>query len=234
MSQIFIAKFSKLQKEIKKNTYSPQPYKASWPFSMIHSEIWGPSRVTNLTKTKWFVSFIDDHTRICWVYLLKEKSETTQVFKEFHSMIQTQFQTQIQILWKDNGIEYFNSVLDPYLKNHGIIQQSLCAGTPQQNGIAEQKNPHLLEVARSLMFTTHMPKHFWGEAILNSAFLINQMPSRILVMQTPLDTLLKSYPTSRLHQNLHLRVFGCTCFVHYNAPRHSKLEPCAIKCVFLG
>ena len=79
-----------------------------------------------------------------------------------------------------------------------------------------------------------MPKCSWGEAILSSAFLINRMPSRILDMQTPLDTLLKSYPTSRLHQNLPLSVFGYTCFVHYNAPGHSKLEPRAIKCVFLG
>ena len=87
MSQIFIPKFAKSKGH--KNTYPPQPYKASRLFSMIHSDIWGPSRVPNLTKTKWFVSFIDDHTRICWVYLLKEKSETAQVFKEFHSVSNT-------------------------------------------------------------------------------------------------------------------------------------------------
>ena len=77
------------------------------------------------------MSFIDDDTRIYWVYLLKEKSEMVQVFKEFHSMIQTQFQIQIQILWIDNGTKYFNSVLDPCLR---IIHQSLYAGAPQQNG----------------------------------------------------------------------------------------------------
>ena len=143
-----------------KNTYPPRPYKASLPFSLIHSNIWGPSRVPNLTNTKWFISFVDDYTRICWIYQLKEKSETTQIFKEFHSMIQSQFQTDIQILRTDNGTEYFNSILGPYLKDHGIIHQSSCVGTPQQNDIVEGNNHHLLEVAQSLMFTTHMPKRF--------------------------------------------------------------------------
>ena len=75
-------------------------------------------------------------------------------------MIQKQFQTGIQILKTDNGTKYFNSILGPYLKDHGIIHQSSCVGTHQQNDIVERKNHHLLEVAQSLMFTTHMPKRF--------------------------------------------------------------------------
>ena len=56
-----------------KNTYPLRQHKVSQPFSLIHSDIWSPSRVPNLTNTKWFISFIDDHTQICWIYLLKEK-----------------------------------------------------------------------------------------------------------------------------------------------------------------
>ena len=149
-------------------------------------------------------------------------------------MIQNQFQTGIQILKTDNGTKYFNSILGPYLKDHGIIHQSSCANTPQQNRIVERKNRHLLEVARSLMFTTHMPKCFWSEAILIATFLINRMPSKIVSMKTPLDTLLQSYPNSQLHHTLPLKTFGCTSSVHYIAPSRSELEPCAIKCVFLG
>ena len=81
------------------------------------------------------------------VYLLKEKSKAKEIFKNFNVMINTQFQTKIQILYTDNGIEYFNSILGPYLHEHGIIHQSSCIATPQQNGILERKNRHLLEVA---------------------------------------------------------------------------------------
>ena len=66
-----------------------QPYKASSPFLMIHSDIWGPSRIKNVTDIRWFVSFIHDHTRLTWVFLMKEKHETGQIFKIFKNMIHT-------------------------------------------------------------------------------------------------------------------------------------------------
>lgn len=64
-------------------------YKPSRPFTLIHSDLWGPSRTPNRTHTKWFVTFIDDHTRICWVYMLKEKTDVRSVFINFHLMVQT-------------------------------------------------------------------------------------------------------------------------------------------------
>lgn len=54
--------------------------------------------VPNNTYTKWFVTFINDHTQVYWVYLLKEKTEVPNVFINFHLMIKTQLQTQVQIL----------------------------------------------------------------------------------------------------------------------------------------
>ncbi len=63
----------------------------------------GPSRIPTLSGKKWFVTFIDDHTRVSWVYLLKEKSEVEHVFKTFYTMVQTQFSEKIQIFRSDNG-----------------------------------------------------------------------------------------------------------------------------------
>lgn len=54
-------------------------------------------------------------------------------------MIQAQFQTKIQILRTNNGTEYFNSILRGFLLQHGIVHQSSCLDTPQQNGIATNK-----------------------------------------------------------------------------------------------
>ncbi|RVW87339.1 Retrovirus-related Pol polyprotein from transposon RE2 [Vitis vinifera] len=89
-------------------------------------------------------------------------------------------------------------ILGEFLAQEGIVHLSSCVDTPQQNGIAERKNRHLLEVARSLMFSMNVPKLFWGQAVLTTAYLINRMPSRVLKFQTPCQTLLKSFPTTRL------------------------------------
>ena len=143
-----------------RSCYSRLPYKSSKPFSFIHSDVWGPSRINTMNGQRWFVSFIDDHTRLTWVFLMKSKSEVSEIFKKFHSMIQTQFHTNIQILKTDNAKDYFNYVLASYLTQKGVIHLSSCVDTPQQNGIAERKNRHLLEVAHSPMFSTKVSKYF--------------------------------------------------------------------------
>ena len=38
-------------------SYPNRSYKASQPFSMIHSDVWGPSRIKNVTGSRWFISF---------------------------------------------------------------------------------------------------------------------------------------------------------------------------------
>ena len=82
--------------------------------------------------------------------MLKDKSDAKSIFPQFHKMVQTQFQAQIQIFRIDKG-------------GNGIFHQSSCVNTSQQNGVAERKNRHLLEVARAIMFTNNVPKFFFWE-----------------------------------------------------------------------
>ena len=60
----------------------------SKPLAMIHNYIWGPSMFQNTHGKKWIITFVDDHTRLCWAYLLKDQFDAEQIFKNFHSMIQ--------------------------------------------------------------------------------------------------------------------------------------------------
>jgi hypothetical protein len=223
--------------EISKHTrssYKPVSYKESVPFHLIHSDVWGPSKNPNLTHNRWFVTFIDDHTRVCWVYLMKQKSDVSEIFERFYKMVETQFQTKIQILRSDNGTEYLNSCLGPFLTEKGIVHQTSCTNTPQQNGVAERKNRHLLEVTRTLLFSYNVPSHYWGEAVLTAAFLLNRMPSRILSFKTPIENLTKYYPHTKLVNNIPLKIFGCTAFVHIHSQNRSKIGPRAVKTIFIG
>ena len=63
---------------------------------------------------------------------------------------------------------------------NGILHQPSCAYTPQHNGVAERKNHHLVETARTLIFHHKVPQRFWGDAILATCYLINRMPSFVL------------------------------------------------------
>jgi transposase InsO family protein len=88
---------------------------------------------------------------------MKSKSEVSSLFQQFHKMIATQYQSNIQVIRTDNGGEFINHSLKHYLNSHGIVHQTTCPYTPQQNGVVERKNRHLLEVVRASLFEANIP-----------------------------------------------------------------------------
>ena len=60
---------------------------SSVPFYLIHSDIWDPSTIPNVSGARWFVSFIDDYTHVTWIFSLKHKSDVSTVLPNFCSMI---------------------------------------------------------------------------------------------------------------------------------------------------
>ena len=147
---------------------------------MIHSDAWGTSKIKNITGTRWFVSFVDDHTRIYWIFLMKDKSKVGLSFKKIYNMIQTQFHAKIQVLKTNNARDYFNSIIGEFLLREGIVHQSSYIDTPQQYEISKRKIKHLLEVARAVMFSSYVLKNLWGAVVLTATYLINRMSSYIL------------------------------------------------------
>jgi hypothetical protein len=120
--------------------------------------------------------------------------------------------------------------MNSFCVDRGIIHQTSCPHTSQQNGVVERKHRHLLDVARTLLFHMQVPKHFWGEAVLTACHLINHMPSIVLNQESPFSVL---YP-ERDPFSLTSRVFGCVAFVHVLDPGRDKLSPRSRKCIFLG
>jgi hypothetical protein len=120
-------------------------------FYLIHNDIWGPT-IPNVSGARWFVSFIDDCTRVTWIFLLKHKSDVSTVLPNFCSMVKNQFGVNIKRFRSDNARDYFNQVLTLYFQKEGIVHESSCVNTPQQDGVAERKHGHLLESTRAFIF----------------------------------------------------------------------------------
>jgi len=53
------------------------------PLFLVHIYVWGPSNVPNILGARWFLTFIDDCTRVTWVVLLKQKSKVSSRFIQF-------------------------------------------------------------------------------------------------------------------------------------------------------
>jgi transposase InsO family protein len=214
-------------------SYKPSLNKCSKPFDLIHSDVWGPAPITSIAGFRWFVLFIDDCTRMTWIYLLKGKYEVIEVFQLFFNMIQNQFGKSIKYFRSDNGGEFINRTLRDFFNTKGIIHETTCVGTPQQNGVAERKNRHILETARSLLFENHVPKNFWDTAVVAAVYVINRLPTKANNYQTPLRTLAIHCPIPSV-LSLTPKIFGCVAYVHVPKTQRSKIDPCAVKCVYLG
>ena len=52
------------------------------------------------------------------------------------------------------------------MSQYRILHQSSCVHTPQQNGVVERKNQHLIETARTLLLHSNVPFRFWGTLFL--------------------------------------------------------------------
>jgi len=85
-------------------------------------------------------------------FLLSNKSNAFSMLETFITYVRTQFQKQVQIVRSDNGSEFGDQYAVAFYKRQGIIHQTTCVDTPQQNGVVERKHKHLLEVARALLF----------------------------------------------------------------------------------
>lgn len=113
----------------------------------------------------------------------KWKWRNYRYYKNITSIIQTQFDAKIRVLWSDDEREYVDKNFQEYItKNWDCESTNMCKYTSAKRHCWEE-NRHLLEVTRSLMFTKRVSKQHWQDAVLTAALLINQMPSNVLVLK---------------------------------------------------
>ncbi|KAK4394765.1 Retrovirus-related Pol polyprotein from transposon TNT 1-94 [Sesamum angolense] len=97
-------------------------------------------RTPSHEQNRYFILFIDDYSRMTWVYFMREKSEVFKVFKKFKNLVEKQSGRSIKVLRSDRGKEYNNSEFDKFCEEEGIEHQTTVSYNPQQNGVSERKN----------------------------------------------------------------------------------------------
>jgi transposase InsO family protein len=145
---------------------------SSKPLEMIHSNVW-TTKTESIGGCKYYVSFIDDQTRKVWVYFIKHKGEMFQHFLNFKAMVEKDKGVTIKCLRSDGGGEYFSKEFCEYLKEHGIQRKYSYSYSPQQNGVAERKNSHIVEIAHAMLNEKNLPNYFWVEVVATVVYIMN-------------------------------------------------------------
>jgi hypothetical protein len=104
-----------------------------------------------------------------------------------------------------------------------------CPHAHQQNGSAEQKYLHIVEVGLTLLAQAFMPLKFWDETFTIAIYLINHTRSKVINHETPLERLFHTKPNY-----LSLRAFRCACWPNLRPYNQLKIQFRSKQCVFLG
>lgn len=151
--------------------------------------------------------FIDDFSRMNWVYFLKQKSETFKKFKTFCQLVENEVKEKIITLRIDNGGEFTSNEFKTYYRDNGIKRKLTSVYTPHKNGVVERMNYTLLGMARSMLTFKNLSPSYWVEEIHTTVYLSNKSPTASLDGITPYEAWFGFKPRVK-----HLKVFGSICY----------------------
>lgn len=196
---------------------------------IVHTDVVGPFKTESLGRAKYFITFIDDSTRWCEVYFLRQKSGVFEAFKIYQKRIEKQTGMKVKCLQSDNGHEYCNAEFDKYLANQGIVRRLTILHTPEQNGVAERMNRTLLDMARCLLLQSGLSASFWSEAVATACHIRNRCPTSSLNGGIPFE----KWTGEKVKVN-YLKTFGTKVLVLDKNPSKNKLVQRSVEGIFVG
>ena len=121
-----------------RTSHKTKEHCTSKPLEIIHADVCGPTRNQALQGERYFVLFVDDYTRMMWIYFIKYKSETFECFKNLKALVENEKDSKIKCLRTDRGGEFTSNEFSKFCNIHGIKREFSAARTPQQNGVVER------------------------------------------------------------------------------------------------
>ena len=216
-----------------KQTVRPFPQKAEGrskiPGECIFSNVWGKIRTPSLGGAQYFISFIDDATRMVVVMFMKAKSEAAGHIKQFFNEIESRFDRKPKYAHFDNGKQLVNTEVKRWAAEKGIVIETTAPYSPSQHGTAERMNRTLIEGTHAMLFAKGLPPSLWAEAVTHCAYIRNRSPTQALGNRTPFEAWHGSRPNVA-----HFQEFGRDIWILRQGTNLSKLEAKSLKMKFVG
>ncbi|CAI7847132.1 unnamed protein product [Closterium sp. NIES-54] len=172
--------------KLPRTSFPTSTTRASTPLELVHTDVCGPMQTPEREKgSKYFITFLDDFSRLSWVTLVKTKDEVAKVFKCWIRYAEREAGAKVKILRPDRGGEYMEKDLESFLEDKDITHQLSVAYTLQQNGAAERLNRTLIDLARAMLSHAQLDHTWWGAAVQYANWVKNRMGSKGLEGKSP-------------------------------------------------
>lgn len=164
-----------------------------------------------------------------WTIPLRSLKDADLVIIEFLTQISTQCGSPVKFFHFDQGSCYLTNRIKNYYSEKGITIEPTATDCHQQNGKLERFMRSSLDSVRTILSQSGLPLHLWDEALMYYVYTINRV-STTHDQISPQELWDGNKPSIT-----HLHRFGEPCYPHVMAVhQHSKLEPRATTCVFVG
>lgn len=121
------------------------------PLELVHTDVCGPLPVTSYGGNNYFVTLLDDYSKLSVVHPIARKSDAAMAVQSALNMLENQIDVRTKRLRCDNGSEYINAGLKAYCESKGIKMETTVRYTPEQNGAAERLNRTLIDKVRPML-----------------------------------------------------------------------------------
>ncbi|CAI7925714.1 unnamed protein product, partial [Closterium sp. NIES-54] len=201
------------------------------PLELVHMDLVGPLPVQGHKGERYFLTIVDDWSRLMWAYPLKQKDHAASTIKEdWLPFVEKQAECVVKRIRTDRGGEFLGAEMKAWLKKQRIQRELTTAYSPQSNGVAERANRTILETARALLIESGVGNSMWPHAVRHATVARNRVLTKVgNESWVPLERWLGRKPPVDM-----LRVFGCMAVAHVPKKYRSKLGASAIWCVHLG
>ena len=120
------------------------------PLELVYIDVWGPYPVKSAEGFYYYIIFVDHFTKYVWLYPLRLKSNVFTIFGQYKTLVEKKFQRSILSFYSDGGGEY--TALKDFLSTEGIQHLKTPLHTPQQNGAAERRHKHIVDIGLTLLY----------------------------------------------------------------------------------
>lgn len=210
-----------------RNPFNEPGTRAKRPLEVIHSDVCGPMPVRSLGGARYFVSFIDDYSRMVYIYTMHSKGEVFDKFIFYKKLVENQLDLKIKTFRSDNGTEYINRNFAEFFAKHGIRHEKSTPYSPQQNGLSERMNRTIIEKVRCMLLDSHLSKQFWAEAAHAAVNVINAITNSATNVSP------EEKWNGRKNNFAEFKVFGCRAMAWQPNEKRSKLDQKSYEYIFL-
>ncbi|WVZ21912.1 hypothetical protein V8G54_000456 [Vigna mungo] len=133
-----------------------------------------------IVGNKYFVSFVDEFSRMTWVYFIRQKSEVLEIFKGFKKHTEKEIEKQIKLLRTNGGGEYTSRDFEVFCQDNGITHEVTTAYTLEHNGLAKRRNRTIMNMTRCMLKEKGVARELWGEVVATAVYVLNRCPTKRL------------------------------------------------------